>query len=136
MNVPRRIMLIDDDRDDQILFQEAVQVINPDLRCELASSCQQALRQLEELPLPDFIFMDLNMSVINGFDCLVNLKNQNNYKDIPVVILTTSKNLDDVNRTKLLGAKWYMTKPDDFNILCQKLNKILQKDSPEGLYTI
>ena len=129
-------MLIDDDRDDQILFQEAVQVINPDLRCELASSCQQALRQLEELPLPDFIFMDLNMSVINGFDCLVNLKNQNNYKDIPVVILTTSKNLDDVNRTKLLGAKWYMTKPDDFNILCQKLNKILQKDSPEGLYTI
>jgi CheY-like chemotaxis protein len=80
--------------------------------------------------------MDLNMPVINGFECLVYLKNQENYKDIPVVIFTTSKNLNDIAKTQQLGARWFLTKPDDFKVLCKKLSKILQKDSPDGVYAI
>lgn len=131
-----RIMLIDDDPDDQLFFRDAVQTIRPGLDCELASTCQEAFRQLEKPPPPDFIFMDLNMPVMNGFDCLAYLKNQNNYKDIPIIIFTTSKNPNDINRTKQLGARWFMTKPDDFNILCNKLNKVIQMDFTEGIYSI
>ena len=129
-------MLIDDDPDDQLFFRDAVQTISPGLECELASTCQEAFRQLEKPPPPDFIFMDLNMPVMNGFDCLAYLKNQNNYKDIPIIIFTTSKNPNDINRTKLLGARWFMTKPDDFNILCNKLNKVIQMDFTDGIYSI
>ncbi len=73
---------------------------------------------------------------MNGFDCLAYLKNQNNYKDIPIIIFTTSKNPNDINRTKQLGARWFMTKPDDFNILCNKLNKVIQMDFIDGIYSI
>jgi CheY-like chemotaxis protein len=136
MILPKRIMLIDDDPDDQLFFRDAIQAIYPDLLCELASTCQEAFRQLEAPPPPDFIFMDLNMPVMNGFDCLDYLKNQKEYRDIPVIIYSTSKNLNDINKTKLLGAKWFMTKPDDFNVLCKKLKKIIQLESPESIYMI
>jgi CheY-like chemotaxis protein len=136
MNPVKRIMLIDDDPDDQLFFRDAVQTVSPGLFCELASSCRQAFKLLEVPPPPDFIFMDLNMPVMNGFECLVYLKNQNNFKDIPIIIFTTSKNLNDISRTKQLGAKWFMTKPDDFNVLCKKLDKIIQKDTLEGVYVI
>jgi CheY-like chemotaxis protein len=136
MTGPNRIMLIDDDPDDQLFFRDAILAIRPGLNCELASTCQEAFRQLEKPPPPDFIFMDLNMPVMNGFDCLAYLKSQKNYKDIPIVIFTTSKNPNDIVRTKQLGARWFMTKPDDFNVLCNKLNKIIQMDFKEGIYTI
>jgi CheY-like chemotaxis protein len=135
MNLTKRIMLIDDDPDDQLFFRDAVHMVRPDLQCELASSCSEALKQLEETH-PDLIFMDLNMPVMNGFDCLAYLKNKSEYRDIPVIIFTTSKNLSDINRTRQLGARWFMTKPDDFNILCKKLNRIIQKDSFEGQFMI
>jgi len=135
MNPTKSIMLIDDDPDDQLLFRDAVHTVRPDLQCELASSCLEAIKQLEVFS-PDLIFMDLNMPVMNGFDCLVYLKNKSDLRDIPVIIFTTSKNLSDINRTRQLGANWYMTKPDDFNVLCKKLNRIIQKDSFEGQFII
>jgi CheY-like chemotaxis protein len=135
MNLTKRIMLIDDDPDDQLLFRDAVHTVRPDLQCELASSCLEALKQLEEIQ-PDLIFMDLNMPVMNGFDCLAYLKNKSELRDIPVIIFTTSKNLRDIDRTRQLGASWFMTKPDDFHVLCKKLNKIIQKDSFEGQFMI
>jgi CheY-like chemotaxis protein len=136
MKASIRIMLIDDDPDDQVFFQDAVQTIGSNLFCELASTGQEAISKLEMPPLPDYIFMDLNMPMMNGFDCLVYLKNQQNYRNIPVIIFTTSKNLNDISRTQQLGAKWYMTKPDDFNVLCKKLEKIFHSESLNGMYII
>lgn len=132
----KRIILIDDDPDDQIFFRDAVHAIFPGLPCETISTCREALKLLENPPNPDFIFMDLNMPVMSGFECLAYLKKQPLYRDIPVVIFTTSKNPNDINKTKALGAKWYMTKPDDFNVLCKKLHKIIQMEFKEGPYAI
>ncbi len=136
MTESKRIILIDDDPDDQLFFRDAIQVIHPELLCEMASSCQEAFRQLEEPPLPEFIFMDLNMPVMNGFDCLAYLKNQEQYKNIPIIIFTTSKNPLDISRTRQLGARYFVTKPDDFNILCNKLSKIIRAEAVDGLYVI
>lgn len=136
MSHPKRVMLIDDDPDDQLFFRDAIHIVQPGLHCELTSSCQEAFRKLELPPPPDYIFLDLNMPVMNGFECLVHLKNKDPYKDIPIVIFTTSKNLNDINKTQQLGARWFVTKPDDFKVLCKKLSKILQKDLIEGIYAI
>lgn len=136
MEISKKILLIDDDPDDQLFFRDAIQTISPEINCSLASSCQEAIRLLELPPNPDIIFMDLNMPVMNGFDCLIYLKNQLKYKDIPIVIFTTSKNMNDIRRTQSLGANWYMTKPDDFNLLCKKLNRIFINDLEKDMYTI
>ena len=74
MTVPKGLLLIDDDPDDQLFFGMPIQVVHPDLLCELASNCQEAFKQLELPPPPDYIFMDLNMPVMNGFDCLALFK--------------------------------------------------------------
>jgi CheY-like chemotaxis protein len=136
MAATKRIILIDDDPDDQLFFRDAIEMVHPELLCELASSCQEAFRQLEEPPKPEFIFMDLNMPVMNGFDCLAYLKNQEGYRDIPVIIFSTSKNPQDINRTRRLGARYFVTKPDDFNVLCIKLSRIIRAESIDGLYVI
>ena len=132
----KRIILIDDDPDDQLFFRDAMQAICPGLHCDLVSTCQEGLRQLELPPLPDYLFMDLNMPIMNGFDCLAHLKNRKEYRTIPVVVFTTSKNRQDIARTRQLGARWYLTKPDDFHVLCNKLNRIIQQDSLEGQYIV
>jgi len=128
-------MLIDDDPDDQLFFRDAVRSVRPDVQCELASSCVEAFKQLE-IVTPDLIFVDLNMPVMNGFDCLAYLKKKSELRDIPVVIFTTSKNVNDINRTKQLGASWFMTKPDDFNVLCKKLRGIIYQESFQGQFMI
>jgi len=136
MQTSKRILLIDDDPDDQIFFRDAIQTINPELQCDLASGFHEAVRQLEQPLIPELIFMDLNMPIINGFECLFYIRQQKQYKDIPVVIYTTSKNINDIEKTKQMGANWYMTKPDDFKVLCKKLKKILQNDFTNNRYTI
>lgn len=136
MTISKRILLIDDDPDDQLFFRDAIKLIRPDFQSEVVSSCKEAFRLLEQPPPPDFIFMDLNMPVMNGFDCLVWLKNKEEFKDIPVVIFTTSKNIQDISKTRNLGARWYLTKPDDFKVLCRKLKKILQNEIVGNVYTI
>lgn len=136
MKTPDRILLIDDDPDDQLFFRDAIQTIHPGMFCEMTYSFREALTKLENQPLPQMIFMDLNMPVMSGFDCLIYLKNHPAYKDIPVIIFTTSRNVHDVSRIKQLGARSFMTKPDDFRVLCQKLEKILSPNTTDDNYAV
>jgi CheY-like chemotaxis protein len=136
MKTPDRILLIDDDPDDQLFFREAIQSIHTGMHCEMTNNFREALSKLENQPLPQIIFMDLNMPVMNGFDCLIYLKNHPAYKDIPVIIFTTSRNMHDMSRTKQLGARSFMTKPDDFKVLCQKLEKILFPNAADSNYAV
>lgn len=122
------ILLVDDDADDQIYFRDAVSELRKTLKCEIANNGREALDYIEKIQLPDCIFLDLNMPVMNGYECLAYLKTEERYKHIPVVIFTTSKNLQDIDLARRLGANLYFTKPTNFNTLCAKLDKILELD--------
>jgi CheY-like chemotaxis protein len=67
------------------------------------------------------------MPIMNGFECLAILKNETRFKDIPVIIFSTSKSPQDIERTKELGASLFFTKPSDFKILCKKLDEIVNR---------
>ncbi len=123
-----RILLVDDDIDDQVYFKDAVNELCDTLRCEIASNGLEALGRIDVPPPPDLIFLDLNMPVMSGFECLASLKKQERYKDIPVVIFTTSKNNQDIDQARQMGANLFFTKPTNFKILCAKLDKILDMD--------
>ncbi len=124
-----RILLIDDDLDDQFFFKEIIQSINPTLNCETASNGKIALDELKvSASLPDIIFLDLNMPIMNGFDFLVEIKKEDKLTKIPVGIISTSNIMSEKELAKELGARFFITKPNDFNILRKKLQQILSAD--------
>ncbi|PZX58225.1 response regulator receiver domain-containing protein [Algoriphagus ratkowskyi] len=124
-----KIFLIDDDEDDQLFFKDALELINPLLQCDTAGNGKIALEKLKNNDsLPDLIFLDLNMPVMNGFEFLTEIKNKNHFNKIPIGIFTTSNIIDDIERTKNLGAKFFFTKPSDFKVLCIKLRNLLKED--------
>ena len=119
----KRILLIDDDIDDQEFFRDAVQDLNADLDCVIAENGLDGLQKMKLPPPPDLIFVDINMPVMNGFQYLEAVKKEPGYKDIPAIIFTTSDNQRDQIKAKELGAVRYITKPNNF----EKLKKILSE---------
>ena len=108
---------------------DAIKEIQPELECCVANNGLEAIDHLKKIPPPpSLIFLDLNMPFMNGFECLVELKKINQYKEIPVIIFTTSNHPVDMERTMAMGAKIFLTKPPDFEILKKKLHSILEKD--------
>lgn len=76
---------------------------------------------------PDLIILDIMMPDMDGRDVLVNLKRNNETKDIPVVILTAKDEQFDREYGIELGAYEYITKPYDSNALLRQVNSILGK---------
>lgn len=132
-----KLFLIDDDEDDQSFLKDAIASVNPLLHCETALNGKIALEKLKDgSSLPDLIFLDLNMPIMNGFDFLIQIKKENALSKIPVGIFTTSNIIQDKELTKELGARFFITKPIDFQILCKKLQQILTADFSTQEYLV
>ncbi len=120
------ILLADDDSDDQMLFIAAIKEIDHSIQCHVVNSGLEALLSLRtKSPAPDIIFLDLNMPKMNGYECLAEIKKENHFKKIPVVIYSTSKIESEKERTIKMGAKHFLTKPPDFSLLIKELSRIL-----------
>lgn len=109
----KRILLIDDDGDDRDLFCEALKAVAPDFTCYTAINGRIALSALEtgEFEIPDLIFLDINMPVMNGWQVLSALRAQERYRNIPVVIYSTSTYREDIEMAIKYGALCFFTKP-------------------------
>lgn len=120
-----KILLVDDDEDDQEIFLTAVNKINPVLKCSVESEAKVALEKLETRDLmPDVIFLDLNMPVMNGQQFLLEIKKREELKHIPVIIFSTSHHEATKILTKQLGALDFITKPDNFDTLVDVLKPL------------
>jgi CheY-like chemotaxis protein len=130
----RRILLIDDDEEDQRFFMEALKTLNLEIECKTAGNGQEAIDQLELSFQYEIIFLDLNMPVMNGFECLEFIRRNEKYKHIPVVIFTTSVNHDDKQFCEGFGIKRYFHKPNSFPKLCLGLYDILGNRNVRHLF--
>ena len=117
------ILLVDDDVDDQEVFCEVLKEINSSIECITAADCEEVLTILQNnLPgLPDYIFLDLNMPKMNGKQCLEALKEHEVFKNIPVIIYSTSSSIRDKNETDDLGAAYFLTKPNSISGLKKEI---------------
>lgn len=119
------LLIVDDDPDDVELFCAAVYEINKTYRCITASNGKEALQLLQNAIIkPDFIFMDLNLPIMNGKECLKELK-KTDFANIPVIIYSTSKQKTDIEEVYRLGAIHFLTKPNSFRGIIKMISDIL-----------
>jgi CheY-like chemotaxis protein len=116
-------MLIDDDQDDIELFSDALGQIDASIHLVTAHNGREALALLgsDILDQPDHIFLDINMPIMNGIDCLETMREQLDIR-IPVTMYTTSQNPREYSRCKSLGAE-FLPKPDNYTVLTEILAK-------------
>ncbi|MFI5218472.1 MAG: response regulator [Bacteroidia bacterium] len=121
----QRILLIDDDNDDQEFFKQALSEINAELVCTVAENGIDGLKKIKIPPPPDLMFLDINMPLMDGFQYLQAVKREHDYKNIPVVMFTTSGSFNDREKAKQLGAARYIIKPNSFQNLKKVLTEVL-----------
>lgn len=112
-------LLADDDGDDKTLFCEALAEIDPGIVCHTAGDGKEALAILSEKQTrkPSIIFLDVNMPVMDGWQCLGRLKENSDLKDIPVIMYSTSSYQRDIDQALDGGAFCFFTKPSDYREL-------------------
>src|SRR5690606_10195300 len=96
----------DDDREDVEFFTQAIEEVSPGIKITIARDGAELLEFLQ-LVIPDIIFLDLNMPVMNGVECLQRIRSNKKCNDVPVIIYSTSANPDQIEKTYELGANMY-----------------------------
>lgn len=124
------ILIADDDEDDREFFTEVVREIDPVIEVVVAASGEKLMRTLTvpDAPLPDILFLDLNMPGKDGKQCLHEIRSHSGLKNIPVVIYSTSALLQDIKDTHFQGANLYLRKPDSYNSAITLIKKVFSMD--------
>jgi CheY-like chemotaxis protein len=119
------VLLVDDDADDCQFFQAAlIQLVIP-ANLTVVHDGEQLMRLLllEDVVLPDVLFLDLNMPRKNGFECLADIKSNPKLKHLSVIVFSTSFEQEVVNRLYNSGAQYFIRKPSEFS----QFKKIIQQ---------
>ena len=124
-NEPLLIFLADDDEADRLLFVEIFSELKIRTIVETLSDGVALMKRLNEenAILPHLLFLDLNMPIKNGLECLKEIRSNEKLKSISIAIYSTSDNQNDLEETFINGANIYITKPSDF----EALKKVLEK---------
>ena len=124
-NEPLHILLADDDEGDRLLFTVAFSELEIKTVVSTVNNGIQLMERLnmKNIRLPHLLFLDLNMPLKNGLECLKEIRGNEKLKDISIAIYSTSDNEKDMEETFHNGANIYITKPNDFRVLKQYLHK-------------
>ncbi|QSB25286.1 response regulator [Flavobacterium sp. CLA17] len=123
---PVKIILAEDDKDDQELFMEALDAANVPSEVTTVENGEELLSTLKDPaePNPDIVFIDINMPVKGGKQALAEIKSDQKLKDIPAVMLSTSNHPDEIEDTFNKGANLYIQKPSSFTGFILILKKV------------
>jgi len=129
------VLLVEDDEGHSLLIQEFLRENEMIHHVYSVMDGQAALDYLfhenkyadpEKSPMPDLVLLDINLPLVNGFDVLKKIKNSDNLKNIPVIILSSAESQSEVNKGYQLGANNYVTKPVDFELFKKKVKYLCQ----------
>lgn len=131
-------LLVDDDVDDVLLFEEVLKEVDKNIRLSSSSNGIEALEFLEKNSnnLPRLIFLDLNMPRMDGKECLKSIKQDARFSHLPVIMYTTSSQSRDIEETMILGAVCFITKPSNVNDLRSIIGTITSTPAHELTKTL
>lgn len=136
------ILLADDDDDDCSFFKEALDELSLKTTLITVNDGVQLMAFLTDKSkeiLPDVLFLDLNMPRKNGSECLTEIRQIERLKDFPIIIFSTSLDIEIVDVMYEKGATFYIRKPGDFSklktviensLVAAKENNFKQPDRP------
>ncbi len=121
--------LIDDDTDEREIFELALGEVDKSIQLFFANNSTEALSKLtnDKGFIPHYIFLDLNMPVMNGKQVLTEIKKLPHLINTPIVIYSTSADDKDILETKQLGAADYVIKPSAISSLTKILTRFFKK---------
>jgi DNA-binding NtrC family response regulator len=123
----KRILLIDDDKDELEIFTEALAAIDSDYECSYADNTNKAYDMIRRAKT-DLIFVDYNMGPMNGLQFLSVVTSDDKFKAAKVYLYSTHIS-DEVNKmAKVLGAAGSIEKPFELQVLTHQLKAILNPD--------
>ncbi|RZJ91970.1 MAG: response regulator [Chryseobacterium sp.] len=113
---PLKIILAEDDKDDQELFIEALHATKVPSEIITVENGQELVNTLKDdsESKPDIVFIDVNMPIKGGKEALAEIKSDQQLKDIPAVMLSTSNHPRDIDDSFNSGANLYIQKPNSF----------------------
>lgn len=118
------ILLVEDRLDDYLLVQRALAkagLSNPFFHVhdgEEAMDYLEGAREFKDrakFPLPDLVLLDLKLPRMDGFEVLREVRRNPVFRTLPIIVLTSSQDLADVNRAYELGANSFLVKPLEFD---------------------
>lgn len=118
---PAEILLVEDNEDDVVLTQEGLKQAKLAVSLHHVANGEECMRFLRkqapytEAPIPDLILLDLNMPVMDGREVLEHIVADSELRHIPVVVLTTSNEAEDIQQMYRLRCSSYITKPVNFD---------------------
>jgi DNA-binding response OmpR family regulator len=125
--MPKGILHVEDEENDILLFQYAMTKTDQDVSIQVATDGQQAIDYLNgegnyanraEFPLPSLVLLDLKLPLVPGLQVLKWIRRERSLF-IPVVVLSSSENEEDIAAAYELGANAYLVKPSDTRHLCE-----------------
>lgn len=119
------VLNVDDDSDNLEMFCEAVKEISPSIDCIRAESAEEALAILDKsVTLPDYIFLDMNMPLMDGKSCLKKIRGNIKLSDITVVMLSSSSDRNEIEECKHLGARFLRKEASHWGLV-EALRKVI-----------
>ncbi len=128
------IFLADDDEDDRIFFSDALQELSVETEVKTFDNGVDLMASLlnRDLILPDLIFLDLFMPLMDGEECLTDIRDESNLAAIPVIMYSTSLDEEKIAVLKEKGADRYLQKPSSFTELVRALKCSIESISTQG----
>ena len=109
---PINIFLADDDEDDRELFMDALSELPIETSVKQFENGVDLMAELYSgNPKPDTIFLDLRMPLMDGFECLTDIRSIPELSEIQIIIYSTSFNQNEVDQLKEAGANLYIRNP-------------------------
>jgi len=127
------ILLADDDAEDRLLTKDALDASHLSNRLDCVEDGEELIEylhrsgkyeKLKDTKLPGLILLDLNMPRKDGREALKEIKEDPKLREIPVVVLTTSNEDEDIFKTYDMGANSFITKPVSFESLVETVRTL------------
>ena len=123
----KTLLLAEDDEDDYVLFCEAIKDFPGGLELNWVKNGEELMTAVKR-EKTDIIFLDINMPLKNGFECLTEIRSDEELKETPVIIYSTSDDSKLIDWMYHAGANLYLCKPTDFKKLKSRILKAIAMD--------
>jgi len=124
-----KVLLVEDNADDQYLVKRAVKKYAPTVSLDVAWDGESALKYFSdhrEDP-PHLVLLDIKLPKLSGLDVLCRVRRDEAFAKLPIVILSSSNEPIDLARADECGANEYVQKPFDFTVHAETVRDILKR---------